>query len=100
LIHHFGRAFLEGDEGERVSIRDFDGFGETEAIDPEGEDRLDFVDEQDRGDAFDVHGFDLLSLDSDYIFNRLRAFLVQCFLARAFAKAIPIGAGLPDQARL
>ena len=38
LVHDFGLAVLEGDETEFVAVRDFDGLGETETIDPERED--------------------------------------------------------------
>jgi len=31
-----------------------------ETTDPEGDERLNFLDEQDRSDAFDFHGIDLL----------------------------------------
>ena len=62
LVHHFDGAFLEGDEGELVAVGNFDGFGETEAIDPERQDGLDFIDEQDWSDFFHVHGSLLLDL--------------------------------------
>ena len=42
------------------AVGDFNGFGETEAADPEGNLRFDFADEQDRGDSFYVHGVFLL----------------------------------------
>ena len=59
LLVHFPDG-LKGDKTEFVPFRDFDGFRETETIDPERDDGLDLLDEQDRGDALDVHGFDLL----------------------------------------
>src|SRR5438876_9103968 len=60
LVHHFGGAFLKSYKAEFVPFRNFDGFRETETIDPERDDGLDLFDEQDWGDALDVHGFDLL----------------------------------------
>ena len=62
LVHHFGSSFLKCGEAEFVPVRHFDRFGETETLDPEGQDRLDFLDEQDRGDFLYAHGFFLLGL--------------------------------------
>jgi hypothetical protein len=45
LVHDFGRAVLEGDEAELVAVRDFDGLGEAEPINPESEDGFDCVDD-------------------------------------------------------
>src|SRR6267143_5375314 len=60
LVHYFSSALLKSHKAEFVAVGDFDGFREAEAIDPEGDAGFDLLDEQDRGDAFDVHGFDLL----------------------------------------
>ncbi len=60
LVHHFGSAFLKCHKTELVAVRDFDGFCKAETADPERNDGLDLLDEQDRGDAFDVHGHFLL----------------------------------------
>src|SRR5260221_7077389 len=60
LVHHFGSALLKSDKTESVAVGDFDGLGEAETINPEGDDRLDVLDEQDGGEAFDVHGIFLL----------------------------------------
>jgi hypothetical protein len=46
---------LERNESEFVAFGDFDGFGEAELVQPEGEDGLDFLDEEDGGDFLD-HG--------------------------------------------
>jgi hypothetical protein len=55
LVHHFSGALLKGHESEFVAIGNFDGFREAEAVNPEGDDGLDLVYEQDWGDAFYVH---------------------------------------------
>jgi hypothetical protein len=57
LVHHFGVAFLQGDKSELVPLRHLDGFGEAEFIYPKGQNGLDFLNEQNRGNAFDEHSF-------------------------------------------
>ena len=43
LVHDFGVAVMEGDEAKPIAVRHFDAFCEIEAIDPERQDRLDFL---------------------------------------------------------
>ena len=59
LVHDFRAALLQGDKTQLAALRNLDGFGESEFVDPERQNGFDFFHEQDWGDAFHVH--DLLS---------------------------------------
>jgi len=60
LVHDFGGAALERNEGELVAFGNFDGFSEAEFVQPEREDGFDFFYEEDWSDFLD-HGDFLLS---------------------------------------
>ena len=55
LVHDFGGAALERNEGEPVAFGNFDGFSEAEFVQPERKDGFDFFYEEDGSDFLD-HG--------------------------------------------
>jgi hypothetical protein len=63
LVHDFGGTAFESYEAKLIAFGDFDGFCETEFIDPEREKGFDAFDEEDSSDFLDHEEFSLLNGD-------------------------------------